>query len=98
MIHADIKMLEEGSFYKEPVGQCPRCENAVHAEWVDIGFGPYTQQAGPFHCYACGWTEAGCPAEYCLGPRCTSWEYCKGEAIEPERRWKPEAGVAENEH
>lgn len=78
---AGLHMLEQGSAYREPVAKCGNCGNAAHAEWVDIGFGPFTQQAGPFHCYSCGWTEGGCPQEECLGARCTSWDYCKGEAL-----------------
>lgn len=74
-------MFDAGSLYREPVAKCGHCGQPAHAEWVDIGFGPYSQQAGPFHCYACGWTERGCPQEECVGTQCQSWEHCKGEAL-----------------
>lgn len=48
----------EDIFTKEPVEHCPNCENRVHAEFVDNGFGPYSVQAGPYHCDNCGWSES----------------------------------------
>jgi hypothetical protein len=69
------------SFYKEPIINCEKCGEKCRAEWVDIGFGTYSQQAGPFHCHSCGWTEGGCPQIECVKERCLSWEYCQGEAI-----------------
>lgn len=41
----------------EPTEPCPKCGETCHADFVDIGFGPYSQQCGPYHCDACGWTE-----------------------------------------
>lgn len=69
--------------YKEPIAKCDDCGANCHAEWVDIGFGQYSQQAGPFHCYECGWTEIGCLQSQCLRDRCVSWDYCQGKAILP---------------
>lgn len=65
----------------EPTMKCPKCGEETRAEWVDIGFGPYSQQAGPFHCLSCDWVEQGCPAEECIKGRCLSWDYCQGKAI-----------------
>lgn len=79
-----LTYLTAGSAYEEPVVQCPECQCPAHADWVDIGFGPYTQQAGPFHCYACGWTEKGCMQPVCLEDRCSSWLNCRGDAITAE--------------
>lgn len=67
-------------FGEEPTMKCPVCNTSVHAEWCDIGFGPYSQQVGPYHC-SCGWVEDGCPSDGDLCKRCKSWDYCKGEAL-----------------
>lgn len=72
----DICMVEQTE-------KCPRCGSVCHAEWVDIGFGPFSCQAGPFHCENCGWVESGCPQEGCLPEKCISYNYCKGKAIGP---------------
>lgn len=72
----------EPSFYEEPIKQCPECGKKARAEWVDVGFGPYSQQAGPYYCI-CGWVEKGCPAETkdrCH--QCISWDYCQGKSRE----------------
>ncbi len=46
---------------KEPTKVCPECGEVCYAaEWVDIGFGPYSQQAGPYKCTSCDWVET-CP-------------------------------------
>ncbi len=69
------------SFYTEPIIKCEKCGIDCHAEWVDNGFGPYAVQAGPYHCYECGWTEVGCPQDECIKQKCISWSYCKGDAL-----------------
>jgi len=71
-------------FSEEPKMQCPKCGSECRADWVDVGFGPYSQQAGPFHCYTCNWTEIGCQAAECYKERCESWDYCQGAAM-PQR-------------
>ena len=81
-VESAMKLIRGGDdFHTEPVGQCPRCGAEAHAEWVDIGFGAYSQQAGPFHCFECGWTETGCPQDECVQERCISWEICRGVSI-----------------
>ena len=69
------------SGYTKPVAYCPNCGVEWEAEWVDIGFGPYSQQAGPYHCDNCGEVEKGCPAEKCDKNRCISYSYCQGKAM-----------------
>lgn len=45
-------------FNKEPDRpKCPKCEHEMEAEFVDNGFGPYSIQASPYHCFECGYTE-----------------------------------------
>lgn len=46
-------------FEDKPEHKCPVCGADCEAEWVDIGFGSYSQQAGPWHC-ECGWVDE-CP-------------------------------------
>ena len=53
---ADIAQLENICF-KEPTKPCPVCGWPAHANWVDIGFGAYSQQAGPYRCDSCDWVE-----------------------------------------
>lgn len=72
--------MKDSSFYTEPVVLCSNCGNRARAEWFDIGFGPYSQQASPHICSLCGWVELGCPAEKCT-TKCISYETCKGRAI-----------------
>lgn len=43
--------------FKKPVELCPRCKCEMDAEFWDNGFGPYSVQVGPWHCYDCGFTE-----------------------------------------
>jgi hypothetical protein len=64
--------------YYEPYAECPKCGKRVYAEYVDIGFGPFSQQADPYYCPSCGWIETGCPAEIC--DNCKSWNICKGRS------------------
>jgi len=59
MTKADRDRLEN-LCSEEPTKTCPVCGWPVHAAWVDIGFGAYSQQAGPFHCDTCDWVEE-CP-------------------------------------
>lgn len=68
------------TFNTEPIKQCPVCGEDIHAEWVDNGFGPYSVQVSPFHCY-CGYVEGGCPAEKCIKEKCFSWNVCQGKSI-----------------
>ena len=68
------------SFYTEPEFFCPECGERACANWVDIGFGPYSCQASPYHCI-CGWVESGCPADTCIRERCDSWDFCQGKAM-----------------
>lgn len=69
-------------FNVEPIAYCPVCSERVYAEYVDTGFGPYSVQADPYHCGACGWIETGCPADKCIEGKCHSWEICQGRAID----------------
>ena len=60
----------------EPTQPCPDCGQIALATWVDIGFGPYSQQAGPYSCTECDWVEP-CPyvsPEKC--DRCVSFDTC----------------------
>lgn len=76
-----MAQLLDGLCNEEPKLECPVCGNDTHADWVDIGFGPFSQQAGPRFCVSCGWVEPGCPSETCLRTRCVSWEYCGGKSL-----------------
>jgi MinD superfamily P-loop ATPase len=73
--------MNMSDFSKEPTMKCERCSEVAHAEWVDIGFGPYSQQVGPFYCEACNWVETGCPQNECIKEKCFSWNICQGRAI-----------------
>jgi predicted Zn-ribbon and HTH transcriptional regulator len=44
-------------FFKKPIELCPRCKCEMDAEFWDNGFGRYSVQVGPWHCYDCGFTE-----------------------------------------
>lgn len=66
-------------FYKEPKFNCPCCGEELHTDWVDIGFGPYSERVSPYGCDACGWHEVGC--KECLSEKCFSWEKCRGRAL-----------------
>jgi hypothetical protein len=69
-------------FNKEPHIDCEKCgAKDLSTEWVDNGFGPYSVQASPYHCDACGWVETGCPADECIKERCFSWSTCQGKSI-----------------
>lgn len=67
------------TFTSEPEFKCPGCGIQLHTEWVDNGFGPYSIQASPYHCEACGWSEIGC--ERCPRERCFSWGRCQGRSL-----------------
>lgn len=71
----------ESTFVKEPVFHCPLCNDQLHTEFVDNGFGPYAVQVSPYYCEPCKWVEGGCPAEKCIREKCFSWETCRGESI-----------------
>lgn len=73
--------MNEPYFGTEPVSYCPNCGAQWHAEWVDIGFGPYSQQAGPHYCTVCDTVEKGCPSHRCIGNKCISYSFCLGRAI-----------------
>lgn len=45
------------SKYAPPDEPCPYCGAMTQCETVDVGVG--FVQAGPYHCYECGATEAG---------------------------------------
>lgn len=64
---------------EEPTRRCPVCNEIVHAEWVDIGFGPYSAQVSPYMCDNCNWCEQGCQS--CIEAKCFSWDSCKGRAV-----------------
>lgn len=66
------------TFTKEPVFNCPQCNEQLYTDWVDNGFGPYSVQASPYGC-ECGWHETGC--KECIKERCFSWEKCQGRAL-----------------
>lgn len=66
-------------FNKEPEFHCPVCNEELHTDWVDNGFGPYSVQASPYGCENCGWHETGC--ESCVKERCFSWGKCQGRAL-----------------
>ena len=74
--------FDENMCLAEPIEKCPDCGANMRAEWVDIGFGPYSCQAGPFHCEECGYVQGGCPADECAKDKCTAWWYCKGKSKE----------------
>lgn len=63
---------------EEPVFNCPKCNEQLHTDWVDNGFGPYSVQASPYGC-ECGWHETGC--KECIKEKCFSWEKCQGRAL-----------------
>jgi hypothetical protein len=44
-------------FNKEPTLECPYCKETAYADWTDNGFGPYSVQTSPYHCYNCGWIQ-----------------------------------------
>lgn len=67
------------TFSSEPVFHCPGCNVQLHTEFVDNGFGPYSIQASPYHCEACGWSETGC--DKCIMQKCYSWGSCQGRAL-----------------
>lgn len=46
----------ENLFPTEPEFKCPDCGEALHTEWDDNGFGPYSVQMAPYYC-ECGWNE-----------------------------------------
>jgi len=69
----------ENLFNKEPKFNCPVCDQELHTDWVDIGFGAYSAQVSPYVCEACEWTEKGCSV--CIYEKCFSWERCKGRAL-----------------
>ena len=66
-------------FNKEPKFNCPKCNNELHTDWVDNGFGAYSVQASPYGCEECGWHETGC--KECIKEKCFSWLKCKGKAV-----------------
>lgn len=66
------------TFREEPVFNCPKCNEELHTDWVDNGFGPYSVQASPYGC-ECGWWETGC--KECIKERCFSWDKCQGRAL-----------------
>lgn len=66
------------TFTKEPVFNCPQCNDELHIDWVDNGFGPYSVQASPYGC-ECGWHETGC--KECIKEKCFSWGKCQGRAL-----------------
>jgi len=43
----------------EPTRPCPYCGETCYADWVDVGFGPYGVQCGPYYCEACRASEIG---------------------------------------
>lgn len=69
------------SMFVEPTMTCPNCGQVAYADWVDIGFGPYSAQVSPYHCLNCGWVEGGCMATRCHGDHCHSWIECGGAAM-----------------
>jgi hypothetical protein len=66
------------TFNKEPVFNCPQCNEELYTDWVDNGFGPYSVQASPYGC-ECGWHETGC--KECIREKCFSWAKCQGRAL-----------------
>lgn len=66
------------TFTKEPVFNCPQCNEELYTDWVDNGFGPYSVQASPYGC-ECGWHETGC--KECVKEKCFSWGKCQGRAL-----------------
>lgn len=66
-------------FNKEPEFKCPVCKTQLHTDWVDIGFGAYSQQVSPYVCENCGWSEVGCDS--CIFDKCFSWGRCQGKAL-----------------
>jgi len=62
---------------EEQTRPCPDCGETCRAAWVDIGFGPYSQQAGPYRCSNCCWVEP-CPyagdINHC--EKCISFDTC----------------------
>ena len=79
--------LEDGSkrvvpaYEEEPLRDCPKCGSVCRAIWVDIGFGAYSQQAGPYQCVRCKWTQPGCPSSECIGDKCAAFFYCEGKSL-----------------
>ncbi len=63
---------------EEPIFHCPKCNEQLHTDWVDNGFGPYSVQASPYGC-ECGWWETGC--KECIKEKCFSWGICQGRAL-----------------
>lgn len=43
----------------EPTAPCPWCGKACYADWVDVGFGPYGVQCGPYYCEDCNASQIG---------------------------------------
>jgi hypothetical protein len=65
-------------FNEEPIFNCPVCNTELHTDWVDIGFGAYSEQVSPYIC-DCGWCQKGCKT--CIRERCFSWMKCQGKAL-----------------
>jgi hypothetical protein len=76
-----MKIKVSSSFYNEPTETCPKCGGVCHSEWVDVGFGPYSAQVGPYICGSCGHVCGGCAQESCIKEKCISFDKCKGESL-----------------